>query len=479
MDLHDYLRVLGKRWKVVLLITLATVAAAAAFTALSPRAYSAQTQFFVSTAGGDNTGSLLQGNTFTQQRVKSYAQLLTTPKVLDPVIAGLQLPVTADQLAAQVTANVPVDTVIIEVAVVDSSPERAARIADAIGTQFPLTIGALEQVSAGQASPVKVTVVRQAQVDPVPVSPRSSRNLALGLVVGLLLGFGLALVRELLDTTIRGKREIAEVTEAPIIGEIAFDPDAVDRPLVGADNNPFRGEAFRSLRTNLQFIDAASHPRSMVFTSSVAGEGKTTTIANLGLTIAAAGQRVCLIEADLRRPRLLDYLGLEGSAGLTDVLVGRAEMHELLQQVGSSTLWVLGSGRIPPNPSELVGSSVMKSTLRALEARFDVVLIDAPPLLPVTDAAILTRLVGGAVIVVGSGLVTKEHLKRALEAIDAVSGKVLGVVVNRLPESEGRAYGGYRYGYVADATGTDPVSAGRSTRRGLRSRAGAEPVKVK
>lgn len=403
--------------------------------------------------------------------MKSYARLLNTPKVLDPVIADLKLPLTPDQLAAQVSANVPVDTVIIEVAVLDSSPERAAQIADAIGTQFPTTIGGLEQVSAGQPSPVKVTVVRLAQVDPAPVSPRSSRNFTLGVAVGLLLGFALALLRELLDTRIRGKREVAEVTTAPIIGAISYDPDAMEHPLLGTDRTPHRGEAFRSLRTNLQFIDAANHPRSIVFTSSVAEEGKTTTTANLALTIAAAGQRVCLVEADLRRPRLLDYLGLDGSAGLTDILVGRAEIHEVLQQVGSTTLFVLGSGPIPPNPSELLGSSIMKSTVDSLESRFDYLLIDAPPLLPVTDAAILTRLVGGAVLIVGSGLVNKEHLRRALDTVDAISGKVLGIVVNRLPQSEARAYGGYRYDYSADPAG--------AARRGRHSRAAAEPVKVK
>jgi len=351
-----------------------------------------------------------------------------------------------------VSATVPLDTVLIEVTVTDSSPEQAAKIADALGEQFPATIEQLEQVAAGQASPVKVTLVRKAQVDPAPISPKPSRNIALGLVLGLLLGFGLALLRDMLDTTIKGERDVEEVTDATVIGGISYDADAPQHPLIAhADPRSHRAEAFRSLRTNLRFIDAANHPRSIVFTSSVPGEGKTTTTANLALTIAAAGQRVCVIEGDLRRPRLLDYMGLEGSVGLTDILIGRTEMTDVLQQFGETSMWVLGAGAIPPNPSELLGSAVMVNTIRKLEARFDYVLIDAPPLLPVTDAAILSTVAGGAVVVVGSGVVHKEHLRRALEALQAVNGNTLGLVLNRIPKGDGRGYGDYRYEYAAES----------------------------
>ncbi len=449
MELQDYIRALRKRWPIIVLVTLLVVGATALLTVLTTKTYSSQTQFFVSTSGADNSGSLLQGNTFSQQRVKSYAQLLDTPKVLDPVIATLKLGTTADQLAERVSATVPLDTVLIEVTVTDSSPEQAAKIADALGAQFPATIEQLEQLAAGQASPVKVTLVRTAQVDPTPVSPKPSRNLALGLVLGLLLGLGAALLRDRLDTTIKGERDAEEVTKATVIGAISYDADAPRHPLiVHADPRSPRAESFRSLRTNLRFIDAANHPRSMVFTSSVPGEGKTTTTANLALTIAAAGQQVCVVEGDLRRPRLLDYMGLEGSVGLTDILIGRARMADTLQQFGDTSVWVLGAGAIPPNPSELLGSPTMASTIRELEDRFDYVLIDAPPLLPVTDAAILSTMAGGAVVVVGSGVVKRIHLRRALEALSSVNSNTLGLVLNRIPKSEEHSYGNYRYEYA-------------------------------
>jgi len=453
VELRDYLSVLRKRWLLIVVVALVTLGVAALATVLSPKVYAAQTQFFVSTSGGDNNaGQLQQGNAFTQQRVKSYAQLLETPKVLSPVIDRLRLTETPDQLATRVTATVPLDTVLIEVTVTDGSPDQAALIAKTLGEQFPATIEELERVTAGQPSPVKVTLVREPQANTTPISPKPVRNLALGLVLGLLLGLGAALVRDLLDTTIKTPRDLEGVTDQTVIGAINFDADAAAHPLiVQVDQKGPRSEAFRSLRTNLRFVDAANHPKSIVVTSSLPGEGKTTTTANLALTLAAGGSRVCIVEGDLRRPRLLDYLGYEGSVGLTDVLISRADLGDVLQQFGSSSLWVLGSGGIPPNPSELLGSPVMASTLKALEARFDYVLIDAPPLLPVTDAAVLSTHAGGALVVVGVGIVNKDHLRRALEALEAVNGNTLGLVLNRLPRQDSGGYGTYAYDYSGDS----------------------------
>ena len=448
VELKDYIRIIRKRWRIIIAAMLVVLAGAALATLLSPKVYEAQTQLFVSTSGGNDTTALLQGSTFTQQRVKSYADVITTPKVLDPVIAALKLGTTAEKLATQITATVPLDTVLIQVAVSDPSPQLAAAIADAVGKQFTLTVADLEAVSATAASPVKVSIVSTPTVPIAPISPKPVRNLALGVVLGLLLGLGLALLRDLLDTTIKDEKDCAEVTDATVIGGIAFDPDAPKHPLiVQADPHSPRAEAFRTLRTNLQFVDAANHPRSIVFTSSVPSEGKTTTAANLGITMAAAGARVCIIEGDLRRPRLLEYMGLDRSVGLTNVLIGRADLGDALQMFAHTGLTVLGAGPVPPNPSELLGSAAMEKTLRELESRFDVVIIDAPPLLPVTDAAVLSTIAGGTVLVVGVGLVDRDHLTKSLQTLDAVNGRVLGLVVNRVPTKGADAYYYYR-GYA-------------------------------
>ena len=449
MELKDYIRIIRKRWFIIVAVTLVALAGASSATALSPKIYQAQTRLFVSTSGSSDAGALLSGSNFTQERVKSYADVITTPKVLDPVIKTLNLNTTAAKLGDQITATVPLDTVLIEVAVTNTDPRVAAQVADAVGNQFTTTVADLESPTASDTSPVKVSIVSVPVVSTVPISPRPVRNLALGVVLGLLLGLGLALVRDLLDTTIKGEKDCAEVTDATVIGGIGFDPDAAKRPLiVQGDPHSSRAEAFRALRTNLQFVDAANHPRSMVFTSSVPNEGKTTTTTNLAITMAAGGARVCLLEGDLRRPRLLDYMGMDGTVGLTNVLIGQAELDDVIQQFSDTSAYVLGSGPVPPNPSELLGSTAMIQTLRELESRFDVVIIDSPPLLPVTDAAVLSTIAGGTVLVIGAGLVDRDHLTRSLQSLEAVNGRVLGLVLNRLPTKGADAYYYYRQGYA-------------------------------
>lgn len=456
MELQEYLRLIRKRWRILTAAVVATLALAAAATVLTPREYSASTRLFVSTSGADSTTSLLQGSNFTQQRVKSYADVITTPKVLGPVVDELGLAESAEVLGSRVAATVPLDTVLIDVSVRDRSAEQAARIADAVGREFTSTVTDLESTD-GTSSPVKVTIVSSATVPTAPVSPRPLRNGLLGLLAGLVLGLGLAIGRDKLDTSVKNERDLGAVTSAPVLGGIVFDPEAPKRPLI-VQNDPHSGraEAFRVLRTNLQFVDVADAPRSIVLTSTVPLEGKTTTTANLALTMAAGGMRVCVVEGDLRRPRLLEYLGLEGAVGLTNVLIGQAELDDVLQPFAGHDLSVLGAGSLPPNPSELLGSTAMAKTLRELETRFDYVVIDAPPLLPVTDAAVLSTVAGGTVVVVGAGRVTREQLSKALGSLQAVNGHVLGVVLNMLPTKGADAYSYYQDRYQA----TSPAKRG-------------------
>ncbi|MCU1537942.1 MAG: cell shape-determining protein [Humibacillus sp.] len=478
MELRDYVDVARKRWRVVALVTLALVAISALWTMTTPRLYASTTRFFVSTSGDTNAASLQQGNSFTQARVKSYAQLLELPLILDPVIASSGLATTADQLARQVTSTIPLDTVVIEVTVTDRDPAQAQKIARAIGETFPQRIADIEKVRDDQPSPVKVTLVQEALLEPAAISPRPLRNVGLGAFVGLLLGFGAALLRNGLDQRIQTQRDVSAVTEATVIGGIAFDPDATAHPLiVHADPRSPRAESFRSVRTNLQFVDVAHPPRTIVVTSSVAGEGKSTTAANLAFSLAERGVSVVVVEGDLRRPRLLEYLGFEGAVGLTDVLIGRLTLSDTLQQFGGSTLWVLGAGAIPPNPSELLGSTTMQDLIAELRTTFDFVIIDAPPLLPVTDSAVLSTVADGALVVVGANIVTRDQLRHALESLDAVNGTVLGLVLNRVQAKDGGSYGTYSYAYEQH-TGRSQAKARqqRASEAAARRPAGAAPT---
>ena len=347
-----------------------------------------------------------------------------------------------------VTASVVPDTVLLETTVTDASPARAEAIARGLAATFPRVITALETPTQGGPSPIKVSVVEAPALPTSPVSPRPLRNLALALVLGLLLGVGLAVLRETLDNTVKNPDDALEATGAATLGAIAYDEQTRKRPLIVSDSpRSVRSEAFRQLRTNLQFVQVDGPLRSLVITSSVPGEGKSTTACNLAITMAQAGLRVCLVEADLRRPRVADYLGLVGAVGMTDVLIGRVRLEEALQPWGDGMLAVLPSGPLPPNPSELLSSHGMAELMKSLQDRFDLVLLDAPPLLPVTDGAVLSTLADGAVLCVRASKTRRDQLTQAAGALRAVDAKVLGVVLTMVPTKGPDAYHGYGNDY--------------------------------
>jgi capsular exopolysaccharide synthesis family protein len=452
VDLHDFVRLLRRRWRAVTVVTVAGVVVAAVVTLATTAVYQASTQAFVSLRGTSaDSNTAYQDSLFSQQRVKSYVKIANSPSVTQPVVARLGLGMTARELAGRITADAPPNTVLIDIRVRDPRPARARDLANAVAAQFAQVVSKLESPGPRAASPVTVTVVRPAELPTSPVSPRPMVNLALGLVLGLAIGFGLAVLREILDTSVKTSEDLQELTGNSALGVIAFDPSAQKTPLVSqVDAQSARLEAFRTLRTNLRFVDVDHPPRVVVLTSSVASEGKSTTACNLALTLASAGARVILVEGDLRRPRVADYMGLEGAVGLTDVLIGRAVLEDVLQPWGSTPLTVLTSGALPPNPSEMLSSAQMGELIASLRARADMVLIDAPPLLPVTDAAVLTRECDGALLVIRQGRTTREQLSRSLEALRSVGARLLGTVLNMAPAGGMHGYGyGYYTGHYA------------------------------
>lgn len=237
MELQDYLNVVRKRWRVIALVTLVVTGLAALITILSPKVYASTTEFFVSTTGSD-ASQLQQGSTFTQQRVKTYSQLLETPKALDPVIDRLGLKTTADDLAKRISATVPLDTVLIDVEVTGPSAASANEIAGALGETFPSVVEQIEQVKPGQAAPVKVTVVKDAASEPAPVSPKPARNIVLGLVLGSLAGVGLALLRDAMDSSVKGVADVEAVTDKTVLVGIGFDSDASEHSLIAQVDPP-------------------------------------------------------------------------------------------------------------------------------------------------------------------------------------------------------------------------------------------------
>jgi capsular exopolysaccharide synthesis family protein len=391
--------------------------------------------------------------------VLSYVRTVTSPLVLQPAIDELGLKTSPRELASKVKAASDVNTVLISITVADNSPVQAAAIAQAIAHSLVRAVDDLEKPKTGGTSPVNLSIIDPATAPVAPSSPNTKINLLLGMFVGLALGVGIGVLRTTLDNRIRGEADLRQITDSPLLGAISFDQDATRRPLLTqARQQSPRAESFRQLRTNLQFANIADRARTVLVTSSLPGEGKSTTATNLAIALTQAGKTVCLVDADLRRPMVSEYLGLDRHAGLTTALIGNADVNDLLQPWGEDDLYVLTSGQIPPNPSELLASEEMQQLLNRLEHAFDAVVIDAPPLLPVTDAAVLSQHVGGVVVVVGVQKLRDHDLTKSLNSLTMVGANLLGVVLNRLPAKGPDAYS---YSYYSNGDGTGKRGKGR------------------
>ncbi|HEX2552041.1 MAG TPA: polysaccharide biosynthesis tyrosine autokinase, partial [Nocardioidaceae bacterium] len=441
MELRDYLKVVRRRWRVILVSLVVVVALASLVTLRTTPQYESKARLFVSSTER-STSDAYQGGLFSIQRVSSYADLVKGQELSSRVIDRLGLQMTPADLSKKITATVVPDTVILEVSATDPNPREAQKIGQAVAIELTQFVSELETPPGKANAPLKATVVDSANLPTSPVSPQPLRNLGLAVVLGLLLGVGLAVVRELLDTSIKGPQDIAAITETPVLGGILFDSNAPKQPLI-TDLSPHspRVESFRILRTNLQFVDVDRRMKVFVVTSSVPGEGKTSTASNIALALQTAGQRTLLVDGDMRRPQLAKLFSLEGSVGLTSILLGRISLEEAVQEHRRSGLAVLTSGSLPPNPAELLQSHAMKQLLDEARMTYDTIVIDAPPLLPVTDAALIAAQVDGAIVVVRQGKTTRDQLSHSIERLTAVGARPLGVTLNMVARRGRKGYG--------------------------------------
>lgn len=456
MDLRDYIRVLRLRWRLITACALVALSAAATVSLLTKPVYQCDAKLFVRAA--DASGSVSNaytGSLFTQQRVKSYKEFVTSPIITQRVADKLRdSTLTAGLISSKLSADANLDTVNLNIHGRDGDPARSCRITQAAAEVFRDYVGSLEAANSSD-SPVKLEIVVPAGHGN-QVLPRTKLNLALGLLVGLAIGVGLAVLKEVLDTRVKSPAELEERFKLATLTVIGFDPGAQEHPLiVREDPRSARSEAFRRLRTNLQFVDVDRRPRSIVITSSVEGEGKTTTSCNVAIALADAGIPVILIDGDLRRPSVAKYLGVEQSIGLTNVLIGHVDLDDALQPWGpTGKMKVLPAGILPPNPSELLGSQHMHDLITTLEERA-LVIIDAPPLLPVTDGAILAAEASGALLVVRMNKTRREQVHSAVESVRSLGAHVFGTVLNMAPTKGPDAYN-YGYGYYGSYVANNP-----------------------
>jgi exopolysaccharide transport family protein len=311
-------------------------------------------------------------------------------------------------------------------------------------------------VSAGITAS-NIQVVDQAEIPTKPYKPNKTLNLLLAAVVGLFLGVGLAFFFEYLDNTVKTPEDVEQLIRLPSFGMVPEISNARRKRLEKGASYPVElityghpksmlSEAYRSIRTSILLSFSEKPPKKIVITSANPSEGKTTTAINTAIALSQTGAQVLLVDADLRKPRIHKVFNHENGLGLSNFLSGHGDMESVVKKSDVPNLFYIPSGPIPPNPSELLGSNLFKKMVESLEARFDHIILDSPPVLGFADSIILSTWVDGVILTVLGGKTPRETLQRAKEALLQVNTKILGVVINRV-DIRRSDYGYYYYRY--------------------------------
>jgi succinoglycan biosynthesis transport protein ExoP len=521
--LRDYLHVGRRRRWIIIQSTLLVPVAALVFSLNQEHRYQATAKVLVSTQnlGAELTGT--QGASVSSSNdLATQAELARVPAVAKRAVATLHLAMSPDVFLSQTAASSSGTSNILTFTATNPSRELAARMATAYARAYvryrfasetaPIQAartGLERKIAATPRGALRNTLIEKEQTlaeiaalmtndasvvttatGATQTAPKTPRNVILGFVLGILLGVGLAFGREALDTRMRSAEVIGDLLELPLLARLPAPPRKlreVNHLAMVDEPKGVQAEAFRMLRTNLEFAALGKDVRTIMVTSAVEKEGKSTTIANLAVALARAGQRVVLVDLDLRRPFLDRFFDLHGHAGLTQVAIGHVSLDDALARVpvasapliggglgtaltgsgqvriigGSSSngnghgyangqlaegsLHVLPSGPIPPDPGEFVGTAKLAEILDQLRDRYDIVLIDAPPLFRVGDGLVLSAKVDAVVVVTRMEILRRPMMAELRRLLDAMPAAKLGFVVTgaESEESYGDGYGGY------------------------------------
>ena len=515
LDLRDYIALLRRRRWIVAQTVVLVLIVATGFTFLQTPIFEASARLVIEAVGSDAEGdALLTQLIVGRQEIETEREVVTSSGVAERVAEAMGEEETSATVTQGVSVAIVGETQVLSITARATDPERAAALAQTFAEQYLeyrreraldraleaasalearaerteaqldevqlelrtatgsdlevlrqeevallAQLGQLSaQLAALQAPETFVSgggnIIRAAAVPSDPSSPRPARTAVLATVLGLMLGVGLAFVRDYLDDTIRSDEDAAALIGAPVLGHIPRWQEQRVRGLrlvsLVAPASPV-AEAYRTLRTNIRFLSVSRSFRSLLVTSASSADGKTTTAANLAVTAARAGGRVLLVSVDLRRPGLHKVFGLGEGPGLSDVLAGEVELLDAITDVGVPNLRVIPSGHTPPNPAELLGSATMVTLMRELEQIADLVLYDGPPVLAVADALELAPRTGGVLVVVDAGRSGRRPVRAAVERINGVGGAIVGSVLNNVDPNEA-----YYYSYYYTEYGASP-----------------------
>ncbi|MCL4079021.1 polysaccharide biosynthesis tyrosine autokinase [Coriobacteriia bacterium Es71-Z0120] len=512
MELRDYLAVIrARKWVIIQAAVIVTITAVIA-SLLMPPVYEGTAKVLISEkdAGAALLGQVFSEFSQPERGLQTQVQLMQIRPLLENTIRKLGLKMTPEELLKNVEIKGVGQTNIVEITAKSRKAETAADIAntladefvawskdykresiraaadeverrlesakqeildlgreiqekgksDELATELSIAInsytdlaGRLEELRIQeQLEPGSGRVVSPAVVAAEPVEPRPVRNGVLGLAVGLIFGLGMAFLYEYLDDTVKSTEQVEEILGAPVLGIIPaekIEKDEKRRLTLVTHPGTAAAEAYRVLRNSLDFVNFQHDIASLMITSAAPAEGKSTVAANLAAGLAQAGKKVAYVNCDFRKPTTHHFFAVSNSVGLSDVLAGTVSLKSALQRVGDvGELLVLTSGKLPPNPSELLGSEKMRLIVEELKNWADWVIIDTPPLLAVADGSAVARWADGILFVSKAGVTARGAIRQSAELLQQVGARVIGAVVWGLDSSAGGSsyyYGGKGY----------------------------------
>lgn len=384
-----------------------------------------------------------------QKLVHTYGELVKSRLVGDKVIESLNLGIPYEKFKDKVQVNLVNDTEIIKIQVQDSDRELAAVIANEVSEQFMKTVKIKMNIE-------NVQIIDKAPIPENPVSPRKLLNMAIGAILGFMVGVFATFLLEYLDNTFKTSEDIEKTLHLPVLGTIPL-IESEDKETI-VSNNPKSpiSEAFRTMRTNIHFTNIDKDMKTIAVTSSTVSEGKSTIVSNLAISLVQEDKKVLLVDCDLRKPRVHKMFNISNVKGLTSILMGANTLETSVYDSSDvKGLSIITAGPIPPNPSELLSSNRMIEFLEVVKDKYDVIILDTPPVGLVTDAAILSTSIDGILLVVNAGKTERGQVEYAKELLDKVNANILGAVLNKIPIKGGNKYGTYGYAQYYSYYGVD------------------------
>lgn len=463
MDLPAVIRNIRKRWLAVLAFALLGVALAAAMTSRISPQYASKVTFFVSTPTS-TSAQLFNASQFGTDRVNSYVKLVSSDELARRIMKEQDRKGDPHQLATHLSATADLNTVLLTAQATGSTPTEAQRLAQGVETQLGALVQDLDVTPASKTPAVELTVVT-GPTNAVQVEPQRKLNLAAGLILGLVIGLAWAILRELSDTSMKSVDQLGASSGHAVLGAVSMAARGSSPLLAASSTYPPLTEDVRQLRTNLQFVNVDRPPKIIAVSSAVSGDGKTTMSIDLASAFAEGGQRTLIVDADLRRGNIANYLDVDGAVGLSDILANRAQFDDVVVEI-RPRMWALPAGTVPPNPVELLDSQHMTLLLRELGERFDIVIIDTAPMIPVTDGAVVASKSDGVIMVARHGATKKAQVEQAMAAVTAVRARCLGWILNQVPRTRrDRSY----YSYAPDPELKSSASAKAAKLSGVRA----------